>query len=156
MQQWSHCPNCFAVVALGARFCGNCGYMIDWTTHQQPPSPHQTTRPPKNKSQMNWFERHLNWTIVLAYLGAWIANLIVFIFVGSAIVQADPHVSGEAIRNVRDIIIGTITLAVLIPTWGWSLRRKNRSLWWLLLGLLVPFGGIALLVLKNRSQISET
>lgn len=34
---------------------------------------------------------------------------------------------------------------------GWVLRQKNRSLWWLLMWLFVPFGGIVILCLENRS-----
>lgn len=44
--------------------------------------------------------------------------------------------------------------AVLGVVWGWALRKKNRSLWWLLLGMLVPFGWIALLSLDDRSRAS--
>lgn len=93
---------------------------------------------------MSWFERHLNWTMVLGFVGTYLASFVA----GFMIAVADPTVSDDVL-----FVIGIIvSLAVLIPVWGWALRRKGRSLWWLLLGLFVPFGFIGLLCLENRSQ----
>ena len=92
--------------------------------------------PPKER---NWFERHLNWTMVLALAGAYVVNFII-------------HVSyGESIGIGYLIIF----MAILALVWGWTLRKKNRSLWWLPLGLFVPFGFIVLLCLENRSETSK-
>jgi len=80
---------------------------------------------------------------------------IVGFAVGFAMVGADPYVSDEALDGVSFIIGFVVYLAVLVPAWGWVLRRKNRSLWWLLLALFVPFGWIAMFVLENRSASHE-
>lgn len=96
---------------------------------------------------MNWFERHLNWTIALGLLGTYVASFVAGFMIG----MADPAVSDDVLYPVGFIV----SLAVLIPVWGWALRRKGRSLWWLLLGLFVPFGFIGLLCLENRSESTE-
>jgi len=41
LQQWYQCPKCAAQVAFGARFCGNCGMPLNWSTQQQPQPPSQ-------------------------------------------------------------------------------------------------------------------
>jgi tetratricopeptide (TPR) repeat protein len=92
---------------------------------------------------MNWFERHLNWTMVLGIVGAY----LVFFIAVFTIALFDLSVSEVALSVIGLII----TLAILIPVWGWALRKKNRSLWWLLLGLFVPFGFIVLFCLGNKS-----
>lgn len=39
MQQWSHCPKCYAVVPFEAKYCGNCGTQLNWSNQQQSPPP---------------------------------------------------------------------------------------------------------------------
>ena len=97
---------------------------------------------------MNWFERHLNWTMVLALVGVYVVNF----FIGFMEASSDPYVSYGTSYGIGLIII---SLAILTLVWGWALRRKNRSLWWLPLGLFVPFGFIVLLCLENKSLIHD-
>lgn len=96
---------------------------------------------------MNWFERHLNWTMVFGLLGTYVASFMA----GVVIYSVDPYVSDGAMYIIGFIV----SLAILVPVWGWALRKKSRSLWWLPLGLFVPFGFIALLCLENKSQAAE-
>ena len=87
---------------------------------------------------MNWFQRHLNWTWVLAYL-----LLIVGAFMFGALMGIlDPNVSEDAVSVVAQIFGGIFILVVS----GWVIRQKGRSLWWLLLsGVFSP------LWLENRN-----
>ena len=83
---------------------------------------------------MNWFQKHLNWTVVLAGAGGYFAFGIT--------------------RIASDLValMGWLaTLAITFSVCGWALNRKNRSLAWLLL-LFVPFGWIVFLGLENRSE----
>jgi hypothetical protein len=96
---------------------------------------------------MNWFKRHLHWTIVIVFLGAGLAS-----FAGQiAVVAFDPWVSDEALYAAGL----PIALVVLSVGWGWVLRQKGRSLWWLPFALFVPFGWVALFAFENKSQASE-
>jgi len=101
--------------------------------------------------EMSWFRRHLNWTALLALVLAIAASFVAAFAVGFAMGYADPYVSDEALEGAGYVVGALATLAVLAPSWGWVLRRKNRSLWWLLLALFVPLGWIAMFVLENRS-----
>ena len=65
---------------------------------------------------MNWFERHLNWTWVFAYLIWWYLN-------GTAIYEE------SATFNVLSLV----ALIFLTIVSGWVIKQKERSLWWLLL-----------------------
>ena len=84
---------------------------------------------------MAWFERHLNWTIVIAFFGALlITPFIAFIFlVGTA--------------DALIVVIPVVTITVSI----WVLRKKNRSMW-NLLWLLIPYIGVFIIpLLKNKN-----
>ena len=78
--------------------------------------------PPKERS---WFERHLNWTMVLTWAGSYLISFIVG-FLG---VLIDPYISDDTIIAVAAIISLIVTIAV----GRWVLRKKNRSLAWLLI-----------------------
>jgi len=123
------------------KFCPQCGQSL--ASFDLEEKQRHINQPEAPLKESNWFERHLNWTMVLGVVGAYLA---VFIAV-FAIVLFDPYVSDVALSGIGLII----TLVILIPVWGWALRRKNRSLWWLPLGLFVPFGFIVLLWLENKS-----
>jgi len=124
------------------KFCPQCGRKLaalDLEERQIPA--HQPEAP---FGERNWFERHLNWTMFFALAGVYVGGFVVGLAIGSV----DPYVSDDVLYVVGIIV----SLAILIPVWGWALRKKNRSLGWLALGLLVPFGWIALLCLENKSQ----
>jgi fructose-specific phosphotransferase system IIC component len=95
---------------------------------------------------MNWFERHLNWTLILGTIGSLLAAFIASFIVGIIFYNLpDKDVEGIAtLINIPIISIGTIITIV------WVLRHKNRSLWWLLMAF-VPFGYIVWLCLKNKN-----
>ena len=83
---------------------------------------------------MKWFQRHLNWTLILFGL----VMLPVF--------------------AVLSIILGYFWaflfafVALPLPVGVWYLREKNRSLGWLLMLYLMPLGVVFFLCLKNRSE----
>lgn len=75
----------------------------------------------KGEEEPGWFQRHLNWTWVFAYL-VWIPL--------------------NASSNAGLTIIGAVLLLFVS---GWVIKRKGRRLWWI---LLVPV--FSPLWLKNR------
>ena len=91
---------------------------------------------------MNWFQRHLNWTVFTTY-----AVFGIFIGLTTKIEQyANPSENTIIIIDIAIIIlfIGTIIIDI------WALRKKNRSLWWL--ALIIPFGWIPYICLSNKSS----
>lgn len=95
---------------------------------------------------MNWFKRHLNWTVILAV----VASALVAFVIGLFLVLTDPYITDEALEG-WGYLIG---LVVVLPVAGWALKKKNRRLWWLLV-LFVPFGWIVFLCLGNRSELID-
>ena len=76
---------------------------------------------------MNWFQRHLNWTSVFAYL-IWIS------------------------LDFSDSVIAWILSGIfLLVVSGWVIKRKGRSLWWI---LLTPV--FSPLWLRNKSVVDQS
>ena len=70
---------------------------------------------------MNWFKRHLNWTLLMA------------LFISAVLYETADMVSWY-------ILLRIIALVVMFAVQVWYLTKKNRSLGWLFLNLL---GGVA-------------
>ena len=92
----------------------------------------------------NWFERHLNWTFVLAWVASHI--MICTLWIGFSGIYA---YSGS-----ETIAVGILALSpciILLAAPVWLIRHKGRSLWhlsWVFLGV----GPIVWLCLKNERQ----
>ena len=74
---------------------------------------------------MNWFERHLNWTWLFAYLLSWLLYALVLV----VLALAATFISHLAIYAVAGLLSSSFLLVVS----RWVLIQKGRSLWWLLL-----------------------
>jgi ABC-type dipeptide/oligopeptide/nickel transport system permease component len=125
MQQVFLCPKCGSVVIFGSAFCGRCGNALSW--QQQPaiqPS-YQKSINYQQQDDMNWFQRHLNWTFVLGFFAMFVLAFIIGIF----IVVANLKISDSWIQAVMQIL----AIVVMLTIGGWVLKQKGRSLWWLLL-----------------------
>jgi len=114
------CSVCGQRVRDDMRFCPECGNHVEGS---------------KPKS---WFERHLNWTMVLAWAGVSVITILAAV--------ADPTMSEDALYGLSFIIL----LAVSVPVGWWVLRKKNRSLAWLLICWTIFF-----LFISNKSGIKE-
>lgn len=93
---------------------------------------------------MNWFRRHLNWTLVLAIgLGYGIAFGVAYSF----------NIPDESFKPIGGLIIFWVTLPAVI----WVIRQKGRSWLWLLLGFVpAAIGVIVLMCLENKRSIKES
>ena len=135
-----------ACVNCGQMVCAECRVTLAGKVYCNPCADALVTGPATSTGS-SWFQRHLNWTMVLA----WPAVFAVAFMLGMVVGAIDPYVSSTEIEGM-----GALTgLVVLSLIWGWALRQKNRSLWWLLLGLFVPFGFIVILCLENKSESKQ-
>ena len=138
------CPECGAKPTRGTSFCSNCGAPTTPLTRICYKCGVRVVGGVEaGLQEISWFQRHLNWTALLALVGSYALGLM-----GGFFAVGFGGAAGVA-GAVTAYVVGLI---VLILTWGWVLQRKNRSLWWLLLALFVPFGFIAMFVLENRSR----
>ncbi len=83
-----------------------------------------------NESQMDWFGRHLHWTVTLNFAGVYLLLLLLLNFA-----PPQDYFSVWVACRVEMGIIG-----------GWMLHQKGKSLLWLI-SLLIPFPFVALTVL---------
>lgn len=99
---------------------------------------------------MNWFERHLNWTVVLSWVAQYPLAFVLGTLVTLFLYSVSPNMAEETVAGVAAVIavIGDLTALFLVG--AWALKKKARSLWNLLL-LILPFGFIIFLSLENRS-----
>jgi len=135
-----YCSNCGRGAAEKAKFCPQCGQRLTGD------GPEQGGRPLAKSEviirERNWFERHLNWTMVLAWLGTYVVSF----FVASLVVLANPYVSEDALL----VILVIANVAVVIAVGQWVLRKKNRSLAWLLISWTWFF-----LLIENHSFMRD-
>ncbi len=124
---------------------------------------------------MNWFQRHLNWTIVFGFFGCGLVEVlivalspggwstfgsiddlfgvlflaIIFWIVSTTIPAILITIEGTAPVFVSYFLIPAMLFLLIC---GWVLKRKKRSLALLFLPTLIPLGWILPLCLRNRSE----
>ena len=86
---------------------------------------------------MNWFQRHLNWSVVLAAI---VLNILFYVFF-------DVVMYLEGTSFLIAFILDALIMSIVVV---WMLRQKNRRLWWLLLWWFVPLGSVFVLRLSNK------
>ena len=161
------CPSCGYENKEGARYCGLCEKPFG-SFANEPSVPYglaPSLEPKKGAAQkvlrsqstkMNWFQRHLNLTWVFAQ---WAAGLIIYFIVfvfAVSLVASGPNFPSEpaffASMSVIQIVGTVLQLAAQLGVGAWVLRRKNRSLGWLLIFFVPLVGWIIFLFLENRSE----
>lgn len=86
-------------------------------------------------NKTNWFKRHLNWTWIFGYGLLWILPPLG----GILAVVVSPETTEEALYSLAGLLYFLVLLVVVLPLSIWVLKKKGRSLWWLLgLGWLTP------------------
>ena len=133
------CPGCGARPIRGTSFCSNCGAPTTPLTEVCVKCGVRVVgREEARLREMSWFERHLNWTMVLAWVGTYPICFIVW----ELAMLADPYISDDILSGIGF----TIGLIVSIAVGQWVLRKKNRSMWWLLISPTIFF-----LLIGNKS-----
>jgi|GEM_PF-2779720 len=124
------CLNCGRLVCIGCQllyegksYCKSCAKELGIG---ESPVPIAITR---ESGSENWFERHLNWTWVIALATSYVIEFII------AIVCVYADMRNDDVRGLAFIINFVIMLSVSI----YVLIRKKRSIAWvLLMGFLSP------------------
>jgi len=118
-----YCPHCGKEGVQKMEFCPRCGQRLTGLHLEE--KQRSVPKPEAPLKERNWFERHLNWTMVLAWAGSYLIVFIVWLLV----ILADPYISDDALGGISVIV----SLIVSIAVGQWVLRKKNRSLAWLLI-----------------------
>ena len=102
---------------------------------------------------MSWFKKHLNLTLVLSWIVAFVFVIIFGWDFYWGPIEVDPVISSQAFGGWTGVIGLLGALAIVLLATGWYLRQKNRSalnfFWYL---LFPPIGALILLCLGNRSE----
>jgi len=169
------CPSCGYENSKDARYCGLCqrSFVSSVNEPSAPygsaplqglqPEPGQGAAETAQKvlrsqsTNLNWFQRHLNWTWVFAQ---WAVGLIGFFLVTvfvSSLVASGPNFPSEtsffASLSVLQIVSYVLQAAAVYGVGAWVLKRKDRSLAWLLIFFVPLVGWIIFLCLENRSDL---
>jgi hypothetical protein len=95
---------------------------------------------------MNWFERHINWTMVIVWFViplAWAAAAIpIMIAYGETSIAT-------AVLAIILLIISFLCLFTAI----WGVNKKGRDGRWVLAFFIPYIGWIVLLALKNKNYV---
>ena len=138
------CPGCGARPIRGNSFCSNCGAATTELTEMCVKCGARLVgRVEAGLPKKNWFERHLNWTVVIAsFIPVLIGNITILT------VAYFPNLFSDVAIFIL-VTVGFIAYPIIILVVGiWALRQKGRSLWWLF--LVVPFGWLPYACLKNK------
>jgi len=189
------CPSCGYENSEDARYCNMCQKSFAKANTELgglAPLPGLRPEPSKEAAKAvqgvprsqstgeNWFQRHLNWTWVFAAFGVAALHLaVVLVYTFSALAHYSSidqfSSSGSLFSFITSMLVLSIILLVLqaLATYGvgaWVLKRKDRSLWWLLIFVaVIPIawlhewlGAVAGLIaiiwflcLQNRNLLEE-
>lgn len=163
------CPSCGYENKEGARYCNLCQHSFG-SFAREPSAPYglgPSLEPKKEAAQKvlrsqsageSWFQRHLHWTWVFAQLAVGVITFfLITVFATSLFVSSTTLPSDESLFasvSAIQIIVLVLQIASVFGVGAWVLRRKDRSLGWLLI-FLVPFGWIIFLFLENRSELDS-
>ena len=161
------CPSCGYENKEDARYCNLCQYSFvrePAAAYGLPsmakPGVERVKAAKKALSSQpagaNWFQRHLNWAWFFAQLAVGlIAYIVMTIFVSSLFITSAVLPSEESLFasvSSMQIIAVVLQLIAMFGVGAWVLRRKSRSLVWLLIFLVPLVGWIIFLCLENRSE----
>lgn len=139
------CVSCHRLV------CPECTTVLDEKIYCMPCADElfkRSSQPRYQAADLNWFQRHLNWSWLLI---SFVASIVIGISLGLIVAFADPY--GLYISDTAlDWISYFIGIAISMGVGIWVLDRKGRSFWWLLI-FFVPFGWIIFLCLENRRRV---
>jgi len=104
---------------------------------------------------VSWFEEHINWTTVIGIVASLLLYFILCFIFGSAHsslflfgVYEDFDIAIYRI-SITSLIICIISISLVV---AWMIKKKNRSLWWLLCWLVPsPANYIVWLSMQNRT-----
>jgi len=100
---------------------------------------------------MSWFEKDLNRTVIIATFFAWILGILLVSFSlyiagwnylpfpGESYIPYNPHSTASTYTFTLQAIVDVAIFASL-PVYFWVLKKKNRTVWFLLFFLppLIP------------------
>ena len=101
-----------------------------------------------SRKEPGWFDRHLNLTLLAAFL---LSEIVAFIIMLIVAPYTDAGLPEDALLTPAWLISSVAAYFILFPVAGWVIRKKARNRW-NIFWLLMPFGIIMILLLTNMSK----
>jgi hypothetical protein len=121
-----YCPNCGKAEVEGMKFCPQCGRSLTGSNLEE--KKRYVLKPEESLKEKNWFERHLNWTLLLGVIGGpfllfWIiygvVNLVALFSINAAAWIFRIAVPSEP--------IAFIVIIVLVVRWYRGKKRQQQE-----------------------------
>ncbi len=123
----SACSNC------GRLVCQDCQSINNEKSYCKACAENLALTPQDKRTTLNWFQKHLNWTWVLAIALTFIIGVIlgiILVFTGAYYSMSEAEIDGWD---------RLINILIMVPVSLWVLHRKNRSWGWIFLsGIFAP------------------
>lgn len=119
-----YCPSCGKAGIEGMKFCPRCGQRLTgFDLEEKQRYVHQPTAP---LNERNWFERHLNWTLLLGVIGGPFLLFWIVFGVVNLIALFSVNIAAFIFESlVVSIPIMSILIIVLMVRWYRGKRRQN-------------------------------
>jgi len=119
-----YCPSCGKAGIEGMKFCPRCGQRLTgFDLEEKQRYVHQPEVPLKER---NWFERHLNWTLLLGVIGGPFLLFWIVFGVVNLIALFSVNIAALIFESlVVSIPIISILIIVLMVRWYRGKRRQN-------------------------------
>jgi len=122
-----YCPDCGKAEVEGMKFCPQCGRSLTGSNFEE--KKRYVSRPEVPSKKSSWFERHSNWTLLLAIICApfiLYGILVALIMLGTLF----PPSIGEAIARgaITATPLGYIVIVIHMVRWHRSKRRQSKTI----------------------------
>ncbi len=109
-----------------------------------------------------WLNKHLNWTVILGFVVSFVAGYIIDIILILTL-SSDSGFNPFRTTQTWDLLsfISVMIMIVIPAVVGlniaeWTLKKKHRSGWWVLILFVLVVGWVIFLCLENRSEITDS
>ena len=121
-----YCPNCGKAGVEGMKFCPQCGQSLTGSNLEEKSGYVRKLEAPMKGN--NWFERHLNWTLLLGVIGGPFLLFWTMFGITNLILLFSPNVGAWiGVICIRSAPFAFILIIVLVVRWYREKRRQSKT-----------------------------
>ena len=121
------CPSCGKAGIEGMKFCPQCGQSLIGSNLEE--KKRHVPKPEVPSKKSSWFERHLNWTLVLGIIGGPFLLFWIVFGVVNLILLFSPNVAAWiGVVCIRSAPFAFIAIIVLMVQWYKKKKKQNTTI----------------------------